>query len=126
MLTIEELIKRKSEITSEKESKTSTLIINDLGGDIKIKEVDYGFFNECIQIMDNDKCNIKLIYNGVIEPNLKDQTLQDAYGCTEPYDIVQAIFTNSFVRERIAREIIALGEFNGLGGVIKVEDVKNE
>lgn len=126
MLTIEELIKRKSEITSEKESKTSTLTINDLGGDIKIQEVDYGFFNECIQITDNDKCNIKLIYNGVIEPNLKEQTLQDAYGCTEPYDIVQSIFKNSFVRERIAREIIALGGFNGLGGVIKVEDVKNE
>jgi hypothetical protein len=33
-----------------------------------------------------------LVYNVVIEPNLKDKELQQAFGCVEPMDIVSKIF----------------------------------
>lgn len=36
--------------------------------------------------------DIELIYDSVIEPNLRDKDLQQAYGCAVPSDIVPLLF----------------------------------
>ncbi len=65
-----------------------------------------------------------LIINQVVNPNLKDRSLQDAYGCVEPTDIVGKLFEPGEIAA-IAKEIIRTA---GYGVDIKVklhEELKN-
>jgi hypothetical protein len=48
--------------------------------------------------------DIHMVYNIVVEPNLKDKKLQDAYDCVEPTDIVEKLF-----------EIGEIGQISGHG-----------
>ncbi|CAM3133204.1 hypothetical protein PASE110613_17745 [Paenibacillus sediminis] len=51
---------------------------------------------EVIEMAQNDErsdmADIHLVYNIVIEPNLKDAELQKEFGCAEPTNIVGLLF----------------------------------
>jgi len=63
-----------------------------------------------------------MVYNIVIDPNLKDAELQKAYGCAEPMDIVTKIFDPGTV-VGIAKAGLKLAGFES--NVTVVEDLKN-
>ena len=45
-------------------------------------------------VNDLDMYNMQtqMIINGMVEPNLKDKTLLDHYGCTTPKDLIKSLF----------------------------------
>ena len=60
-----------------------------------------------------------LCYECITEPNLKSKEVQDAFGCTEPMDVVDIIFEPGEIPQ-IAIECMKLAGY--MGGV---EQVKN-
>lgn len=62
-------------------------------GTITIKQPSLKTIEETLKIDNGGRQgDIELIYESVVEPNLKDNDLQSAYGCTSPSDIVPMLF----------------------------------
>lgn len=64
-----------------------------------------------------------MVYSMVKEPNLKDKDLQKAYGCVEPTDIVEKIFTFGEVGYIVNKGFESAGFDKG--SVSVVEEIKN-
>nr|WP_285842874.1 hypothetical protein [Metabacillus litoralis] len=63
-----------------------------------------------------------MVYNIVVEPNLKDPNLQKEFGCVEPDDIVEKLFESGEI-SNIAQIGMELAGYKS--GVKKVNDLKN-
>ncbi|MEK5060480.1 hypothetical protein BK126_04430 [Paenibacillus sp. FSL H7-0326] len=126
-LTIEELIKQKENIKGRK-LRTQTLKVDSLGAEIVIQEPKRELALETLEMaMDDarsDSADPHIVYHCVIEPNLKDPTLQKEFGCTEPTDIVKMIFRPSEISS-ISGHIMELGGFNGKAVTKINDDLKN-
>lgn len=94
MITIENLLQNKDIIESQTGVKEVELEIKRLKDTIKIKSLDV---NKLINLVDSCKnqyeANIKIVYYAMLQPNLKDKELQEAYKVqTNPYKIVESVF----------------------------------
>lgn len=94
MITIENLLQNKDIIEAETGVKEIELEIKRLKDTIKIRSLDV---NKLINLTDTCKnqyeANIKIVYYGMVEPNVRDKDLQEAYKVkTNPYKIVESIF----------------------------------
>ena len=69
------------------------------------------------------QASIEAVYDGVVEPNLKDTALQQAYDCFSPLDIVEKIFTPIEI-DRIATQINVISGY-AEGDRKVIEEVKN-
>lgn len=94
-VTIASLMEQKDKLKNKK-AKQQTLFIASLGGEIIIQEPDRSVALEAMAMTHDeqkqDMADPYLVYHCVVEPNLKDATLQKEFGCTEPMDIVDMIF----------------------------------
>lgn len=59
----------------------------------------------------------ELVFNCVVEPNLKDKELQEKFSCVKEKDIVDKMFTLGELKG-IADEIIKMSWFRRSGGLI--------
>lgn len=125
-LTITDLLKQKEEL-KRKKKRTLTLHVESLDAEIVIEEPSRAFAMEAIEMAQDqtrsDQADAHVVYNCVIEPNLKDKELQKQFGCVEPTDIVDIIFLSGEV-SAISGHVL---ELSGYGqGVKKVDrDLKN-
>ena len=94
-ITIAKLLENKSKLKNKK-VKRQTLYVASLEGEIVIQEPEKSVALEALKMTQDsekeDQADPYLVYHCVIEPNLKDPTLQQEYGCVEPFDIVDMIF----------------------------------
>lgn len=125
-LTLLQLIKEKDKYEVKKGIKEE-LYIERLDATIVFEKPDRTLALESIE-MTRDKdieageADLHLIYNSVVEPNLKDPELQQAFNCVEPTDIISKIFEVGEI-PKIAEEILKSA---GYGSHIeKVKQVKN-
>lgn len=124
-LTVTSLLKDKEKF-QVKENITEELYLNRLDASITIKKPERSLCLEAFE-MTNDNNQMKnadpfVVYNIVVEPNLKDPQLQKEFGCVEPTDIVSKIFESGEIAS------IAIFGFKLAGydnGVDKVTDIKN-
>lgn len=94
MITIENLLQNKEIIQAQTGVKEVELEIKRLKDTVKIKSLDV---NKLLNLVDSCKnqyeANVKIVYYGMLMPNLKDNELQEAYKVrTNPYKIVESIF----------------------------------
>ena len=94
MITIENLLQNKEIIEAQTGVKEVELEIKRLKDTVKIKSLDV---NKLLNLVDSCKnqyeANVKIVYYGMLMPNLKDNELQEAYKVkTNPYKIVESIF----------------------------------
>ena len=94
MITIENLLQNKAIIEAGTGVKEVELYIKRLKDTIKIKSLDV---NKLINLADNSKnqyeTNVKIVYYAMVEPNVRDKELQEAYKTkSNPYKIVESIF----------------------------------
>ena len=94
MITIENLLQNKEIIEAGTGVKEVELEIKRLKDTVKIKSLDV---NKLINLADTSKnqyeANVKIVYYAMLEPNLKDKDLQEAYKVkTNPYKIVESVF----------------------------------
>lgn len=131
MITVEELLQRKGIIdahTGEKEKVIKLNQLKDAGfedGEIKIKSLSKERMNEInkLAVKNPQQATIEAVYEGVVEPNLKDSALQQAYDCFSPLDIVEKIFT-PIEADRIATQINILSGY-AEGDKRVIEEIKN-
>lgn len=110
-LTIQELIAKKEKLAGRKE-KTETLYVASMDSEIIIKAPTSSLIIEAQGMGQEDatKADVYLIYQCTVEPNFKDNKLQEAFGCVEPMEIVNEIFLPGEVAS-IADKIMTLGGF---------------
>lgn len=126
-LTLNDLIQQKEKYEVKKDVKEEILL--ERNGEeftITIKKPTRASCLECISMAQDEnqqeKADIHMVYNIVVEPNLKDTNLHKAYGCVEPTDIVEKIFEPGEIAQ-----ISGYGmQLAGYGSEIKaVKDIKN-
>lgn len=119
-LTIADLIDNKERLSTSK-NETKNIHIEKLDAVITIVKPARTLIFESLE-MGSYGGDEFLVYNSIIEPNLKDKELQSAYGCVEPTDIVNEIFDMGTVKG-IAEQALSMV---GVDSKVKaVDDLKN-
>lgn len=124
-LTLTDLIKNKEKY-QVKEDVKEELFIERLGASITIQKPDRSLCLESIQMANDpnqaEKADVFMVYNIVVEPNLKDTTLHKEFGCTEPFDIVEKIFEVGEIPTIAGHGMLLAGYQNEMK---MVKDLKN-
>lgn len=125
-LTVIDLLKNKEKYQVKKDV-TQDVYVERLGADILVRKPEKSLIAEAMQMSQDEnqseKADAFMVYNIVVEPNLKDAELQKEFGCKEPMDIVEEIFETGEITQ-----IVELGfELAGYkkGAVTIVKDLKN-
>lgn len=119
-ITLKDLIAR-AEQSKEDKKEARKLYVASLDGTITIIKPDRTMVLEGMDMDDTDGDDY-LVYNCVLEPNLKDKELQKAYGVVSPMEIVNKVFEPGEIAG-IAKEIVALAGY--VDSVKVVDDIKN-
>ena len=120
-VTVAELIANRDQIKNKRKE------IYDMDtsiGTITVKQPSVKLIEDVLKIEGGRQSDIELIYESVVEPNLKDKDLQQAFGCTAPSDIVPLLFKSG----EIGSIASAIMKCAGYGKPIEVkvhEEVKN-
>jgi len=124
-LTLTDLIKEKEKYQVKKDVKEE-LFISRLDASITICKPERSLCLESFQMANDNEQSYKadafIVYNIVVEPNLKDEKLHKEFGCVEPIDIVEKIFEIGEITQ-IAKAGLELAGYSD--GVGKVKDLKN-
>lgn len=128
MITIENLLQNKEIIKAQTGVKEVELEIKRLKDTVKIKSLDV---NKLLNLVDSCKnqyeANVKIVYYGMLQPNLKDNELQEAYNVkTNPYKIVESVFKPieiNLIADKIC-EISGLKDVENMGEL--VQEVKKK
>lgn len=119
-ITLDILLARKEQAKEDKrKNNTCELYVQSLDGTITIKPPTRAIMSDARNTDDDSLADRYLVYQCVVEPNLKDTKLQNAYGCGEPDEIVDKIFELGEV-SKIAAECVNMAGFGN-----SVETVKN-
>lgn len=93
-ITIASLLEKKEQI-KKKVNSTKKLYIESLEGEITVREPSRELCTESLGMSHGgeiSRADAHIVYNCVVEPNLKDSNLQKEFGCAEPTDIVDILF----------------------------------
>ena len=89
-VTIADLIAQRESIKNKRKERYD---LETSIGTITVKQPTIKLIEETLRIEGGGRqSDIELIYESVVDPNLKDKDLQQAYGCTAPSDIVPMLF----------------------------------
>lgn len=108
VLTIQSLIDQREAIQGKK---ALTYEIETSLGTIICKAPSATVLSESSSMDRDNDGDCYLIYSCIIEPNLSDSKLQKEFGCIEPLDIVNKIFSLGEVRG-IANALVELAGYN--------------
>lgn len=120
-VTIEQLIARREDIKDKKAQKyeMETSI-----GTIVAVLPDAVLVAEAMDMTPAFEANKYIVYNSIIEPNLRNEELQKAYGVMEPAEIVTALFSPGEI-VKIANKLLDFAGFKGKLAVKLHEQIKN-
>lgn len=121
-VTLEDLIARKEEIQANK-NKTVKMYIKSLDGYVVMQKPDRKLIADAMEADNGIESNIHLVYNTMVEPNLKDKDTQKAFGVHTPKELLQSILSDGeigFIAESL------MDEAGYKKGSVKViEEIKN-
>ena len=121
-ITLKELIARKEQMLEAKRTpKRQDLFVKSLDGVITIEEPSRAIVIEA-QEMGTDVSDAYMVYQCTVEPNLKDTELHKEFGCVEPLEIVDKIFSGGEV-VNISKQCLELGGY--VDGVSVADTLKN-
>ncbi|QEA00822.1 hypothetical protein D0439_20135 [Lysinibacillus fusiformis] len=121
-LSVTDLIKEKEKY-QVKDDVTETVKVERLDVEVVLRKPEKSL---CVDTMkmardeNNDTdADVYMVYNTMVEPNLKDAELQKAYGCTLPTDIVAKIFDPGEIEQLSSMALELAGYKKGGVKVIK-------
>lgn len=120
-ITVKDLISKKEEIKNRK-NETTELFVKSLEGNITIKKPDRQLCLEAIEMEDTQRADIFVVYNCVVEPDLRNGDLAKAFDLVEPDEIVAAIFEPGEITN-ISKECLKFAGY--LDSVEVIKDLKN-
>ncbi|WP_294376901.1 phage tail assembly chaperone [uncultured Clostridium sp.] len=124
MITVDRIIKEKLEICNFND-KRENYKVKRLGDDIELKAVDVERLLDLTYTCKNEyTAQIRTVYEGVTEPNLKDKDLWKQLGVSigNPYEVVKKIFKPYEIID-IANKIL---EISGLNEVPSKNEMQEE
>lgn len=116
-ISVKELIEQKEKIEGNKKA------LYDLEtsiGVITVKQPTASFVADVINLDDSDKL---VVFDNIVEPDLKNKELQNAYNCIEPTDIVEKLFKAGEVNN-IAMAIMRCAGYRSVEAKLH-EELKN-
>lgn len=119
-LTLAKLIDDKEKSVGDKKV-TKEVYIEQLDATVTIEKPNRSLILESFELGSSEADDF-LIYNCIVEPNLKDKELQKVYGCIEPTDIIEKIFDLGSIKG-IAEQALSMAGFDSK--VTAVEELKN-
>lgn len=119
-LTIADLINNKEKLSHRKKI-TKDVYIDQLDAVVTLESPDRALILETLE-MEGATSDDFLIYNCIIEPNLKDAELQKIYACVEPMDIIEKLFDLGTIKG-LAEQALSMAGFDSK--VTAVEELKN-
>lgn len=122
-VTLEDIIARKDQIINNRKGVVK-LYVKSLDGYITLAKPTKALFADSYEKEDGIESNIHLVYNSVIEPDLKNKEAQKAFGVHTPKELLQSLLSVG----EIATIADQLAEASGFGGnaVRKItDDIKN-
>lgn len=120
-ITIKDLIAKAEQSKTDKKE-LRQLYVTSLDGTITIIKPDRSMVLEAMDMENEEDGDRYLVYNCVVDPNLKDKDLQNAYKTISPLDIVDKVFDPGEVAS-ISKEIVRLAGY--IDSVKVVDDIKN-
>lgn len=90
ILSAKDLIKKRK-LIEEKKKKEFVIEVGDIG-QFKFRTPDIFDIIDSQQFKGGGYEDDYIIYSCMVSPNPKDKELQEAYGCNEPFDIIDALF----------------------------------
>ncbi len=119
-ITVSDLIKNAETIKQEKKQcKTKDFYVKGLDGAVTISQPTDEVIEDALELPGKEGDRY-LLYNCIVEPNLKDKDLQAAFQCREPLDIIPALFAQSEIRGLAMAALDLAGYGEG-----RVEEIKN-
>lgn len=124
-LKITDLLAQKEAIKNARKAKERRdIYIDELDSIITIEQPDQSAVLDALELgQDEDfegNADSLLVYEMVVEPNLKDDELQKEFGCVEPTDIVEMLFKPGTITF-IAKEGIDMAGYNNKSKVVGSE-----
>lgn len=116
---LSDLIAKASEIKNSKKE-VKEIHIKSLDGTIKVQKPSRDI---CMAAYENDRSDEYLVYECVVEPNLKDKNLHETYGVVDPLDIVSEVFEAGEI-SYLGMTLLSLAGYDDLA-VKLVDDIKN-
>lgn len=120
-VTLKDLIARAEQSKKDKKE-LRRLYVTSLEGTITIIKPDRAMVLEAMDMENEEDGDRYLVYNCVVDPNLKDKDLQNAYKTISPLEIVDKIFDPGEIAN-ISKEIVRLAGY--IDSVKIVDDIKN-
>lgn len=120
-LTLQDLIARAEQRKKDKKE-LRQLYVKSQDGLITIIKPDRELVYDALDMEDSAEGDRYLVYNCVVDPDLKNPELHKAYGVVSPMDIVDEIFDPGEVAS-ISKEIVRLAGY--VDSVKVVDDLKN-
>jgi len=108
-VTISELISRREELQTRK---AELYDVETSIGTLVCRIPSAGLVSEAWDMKSTAEGNKYLVFQCVVEPNLKDKELQKAFKASEPFDVVTEIFLPGEV-SKIAGHLLKLAGFEG-------------
>lgn len=126
-LTLAELIQQKEKYEVKKDVREDIVLPREGNQfSITIKKPPRSLCVECISLAQDEnrqeQADTNMVYNIVVEPNLKDTDLHKAYKCVEPIEIVEEIFEPGEIASIAGYGMQLAGYSNG---IMAVKDLKN-
>lgn len=121
-ITLEDIIARKDEIRDSK-NKTIKLYVKSFDGYVVAQMPDRKLIADSAACDTEIESNVHLVYNCIVEPDLRDKEAQKAFGVYTPKELLQTIFNDGEI-SFMAKTIIEVAGFKE-GNVRLVDDIKN-
>lgn len=121
-LTLADIVKKKEQILDSKK-KIGNIYVPSLGGYIVVEKPDRELLADAQDFDNGMESNVHLVYNCIVEPDLKDKKTQEEFGTHTPKELVQVLMNDGEIGE-IAKQLMTLAGY-GETGVKLVEDIKN-
>lgn len=94
IITIDDLLKNQKKIDEEK-NKTFTFYLKELDGEVKAKKLTFEEFME----IEGKNADDEVIYNCLVQPNLKTDELINKLGCKDnPVEVVEKILSRKTIK----------------------------
>lgn len=122
-LTIEDIIAKKDQIQDDKK-KTVKIHVNSLGGYVTLAKPDRKLIADSLQKETGLDSNIHVVYNTMIEPDLKDKEAQKAFGVLTPKELLTAILSDGEV-SMIAEKLMEVAGYSQKAIRVITDEVKN-
>lgn len=119
-LTLAELIDQKEKVLARK-NQTSELYIKGLGGTVTVQAPAPSLLADVFKMQDGEGDKY-LVFQSVAEPCLKDGGVMEAYGASDPLELMDKLFMPGEIT-MIAAECMKLAGY-GAGSVTKAEQAE--